>query len=352
MLTSLAPELIDSILSHLSGTPAVAECALVCRSWVPSARYHLLPSPQVLRLNPIRIPDFLRLFDSPVSTLSFLFFSELRLSSDQGWKPSQEKPERTCTAAGDFLARNLPLPPIKSLLLSYIDWKRLPQSALSSLHTSYRFVKELEFRYIVSITFPEFCGFITALTALEKLMVDGGVPFDSNTPTWPEFVTTSPVKITHPNLRELVFLNHTPPSMKQGFARAISYPSGIESLSFSEVVSGPQYQACIELLEIAGMSLRSFNFEILCYTVGPYSDISMGSFAELVMLPRNTNLEVIKVDNFLDETKVEQLLHGLRLNPKPALRRLKFGLKDGPDGWETWDWTLVDEALSMISLPL
>ncbi|KAG6831792.1 hypothetical protein H0H92_007469 [Tricholoma furcatifolium] len=357
MSFSLAPELIDAILSHLSDTPTIAECALVCRSWVPSARYHLLPSPQVLRLYPIRIRKFLRLIDSPVSTLSFLFFSELRISVDQGWKLSQGEPEKTCTDAGDFLARNLPLPPIKSLFLSYIDWKRLPPSALSSLHTSYRSVKELEVRFIASITFPEFCGFITALESLEKLTFHSGVPFDWDSPTWPGFVVTSLVKITHPNLCKLVFVDSTHPELKQCLSRGISYASGIDSLSFHENIplnhNNPQFQACGELLETAGTSLRSFKFNLFTYLMGPYHDTPHGSFADFIMLPRNTNVEVIKfVGHPLNETTVKLLLRGLRLSPKPYLHRLQFRLKDGEDGWEKWDWTLLDESFSMISKSL
>ncbi|KAG6831791.1 hypothetical protein H0H92_007468 [Tricholoma furcatifolium] len=351
---SLAPELVDSILSCLTGTSAIAKCALVCRSWVPHARYHLLPPPKVLRLHHKRIPGFLNLVDSPLSTLSFLFFTELRI--DQGGKWSEVEPEtRSRTAAGDFLARNLPLPSVQSLFLSFIDWKRLPQPALISLHTNYRFVKELKLRFIASITFPEFCGFLIALTSLEKITVDAGVPFEWDSP-WPDFVMTSGVKITHPNLCRLVFINPSLLSLKQCFARAISCQAGIDSLSFTESLSldhnGPQFQACGELLEAAGTSLRNFNFKVFSYTLGPYSDASEGSFADLVMLPRNTNLEEIEVGPSLTEVTLKLLLQGLKSSPKPALRRLKFGLRDGRDGWETWDWMPVDETLSLISMSL
>ena len=259
---SLLPEVINSILSHLCGTPSIAECALVCHSWLPSARYHLLPSPKVLHLDQIQIVGFLQLIDSPQSTLPMVSFSTLHLAQNRvimDWAnpiPLNGNAWRNHTAIRDFLSRDLPFPPITSLFLEWIDWRTLSTTALTSLHNSYKSVKELELSWIV-FTSSELCNLIAALTALEKLTVGEGVGFDSA--PW----TVDSVQLTHPNICKLAF-SYPPPSwMIQFFARAIVHTAGIVGVSIDLAVEfhndgkWQQFKACGELLEAAGTSLRA-----------------------------------------------------------------------------------------------
>ncbi|KAF8063568.1 hypothetical protein FPV67DRAFT_1507137 [Lyophyllum atratum] len=257
----LPPELIDTVLSHLCGTPTIAACALVCHSWLPSARYHLLPPPKVLQLDQTQIVEFLNLIDSPRSTLSMLSFSTLHLAQNTGVMdldnpiPPDGNAWRSHTAVRDFLVRDLTFPSITSLFLEWIDWRTLSPTALASLHNSYKSVKELELRCI-AFTFPELCNLIAAPTALETITVRESVPFRSA--PW----TVSSVQLRHPTLCKLAF-SYPPPSWTiRFFTRAIEYTVGIAEISIDLSMqfqgdTWQQFKACGELLEAAGTSLRA-----------------------------------------------------------------------------------------------
>ncbi|KAH0581531.1 hypothetical protein H2248_011240 [Termitomyces sp. 'cryptogamus'] len=171
VIVSLHPELIDSILSLLCGTPSITECALVCHSWLPSARRYLWAPHKVLYLNGIQIAEFIRLLDSPESTLSMILFNTLRLSQ---WRPrlsdivEWDDDLWRDTAVQNLLARNLSFTSVTSLTLEDVDCKTLSQSALSSLRNNYQSVKELELQYI-AFTLSELCSILTALPTLEKI---------------------------------------------------------------------------------------------------------------------------------------------------------------------------------------
>ncbi|KAF8063309.1 hypothetical protein FPV67DRAFT_1672341 [Lyophyllum atratum] len=346
----LPPELIDSVLSHLCGTPTIAACALVCHSWLPSARYHLLSPPKVLHLNQIQIAEFLHLIDSPRSTLSLLSFSTLHLEQNKVVWGNPINPNgkawRNDTAVCDFFVRNLTSPSITSLFLEWIDWRTLSPTALASLHNSYKSVKELELRCI-AFTFPEFCNLITALTALEKITAHEGVPFGFGSPP----LTVNSVQIRHPSLCKLAF-RHPPSWMIRFFTGAIEYTAGIVGISIDISLHAQddewqQFQACRELLGAAGTSLRALKL------IAPYHPLpgdDAVSFAELLAFPRNTNLQEIELLTF-DKITLRLFLQCLKLNVKPKLRQLKLGITD-TDNLVKWaeTWVLADEALSTMSL--
>ncbi|KDR81825.1 hypothetical protein GALMADRAFT_135220 [Galerina marginata CBS 339.88] len=349
MTDSLPPELIDSILSHLSGTPAIAECALVCHAWLPSARHHLLLPPKVLHLDQIQIAEFLHLIDSPRSTLSLVSFSTLHLAQNRvviDWANPAVPPDaeawRKHTAVQDFLARDSTFPPITSLFLEWIDWRTLSPTALTSLHSSYKSVKELELRWIV-FTKPELCDLIAGLTALEKITVGEGVPFDSA--SW----TADSVQMIHSSLCKLVFSYSPPLWIIQFFARAIRYTGGIVGVSIDISGHRQQSKACGELLEAAGTSLRALKVQALYYNI-PLSVDDAVALAELFAFPRNTGLREIELYG-IGEINLKLLLQGLKSNAKPNLRQLKLGLayRDDLQKW-TGNWVLADETLSTMLL--
>ncbi|KAF8063566.1 hypothetical protein FPV67DRAFT_1783028 [Lyophyllum atratum] len=346
MSDSLPPELIDSILSHLCGTPSIAECALVCHSWLPGARHHLLSPAKVLRLDQVEIVEFLHLIDSPRSTLSMLPFSTLHLTQNRAvidWAnpiPPDAYAWRKDTAIRDFLLRDLTFPSITSLFLEWLDWRTLSPMALASLHSNYKSLKELELRWI-AFTSSELCDLIAALTALEKITIGEGAPFDSG--PW----TVNSVQIRHPSLCKLAFSD--PPSwMIRFFTRAIGYTAGIVEISMDHFRSDilELFKACGELLEAAGTSLRALKLR----AAPPPGLFDAASLAELLAFPRNTNLQEIEL-NMVNEITLRLFLQGLKLNAKPNLRQLKLGLIDRND-LKKWaeNWVLADEALSTMSL--
>ena len=170
------------------------------------------------------------------------------------------------TAIRDFLIRDLPFPSITSLFLEWIDWRTLSPMALTSLHDSYKSVKELELRWI-AFTSSELCN----LLALEKLTVGEGAAFDSA--PW----TVDCVQLTHPNLCQLAFSYSPPSRMIQFFASAIGYTAGIVGvfidlpIRFNNDGEWQQFKSCEELLESAGTSLRALKLQQNSYQSLPLS---------------------------------------------------------------------------------
>ncbi|KAG5351016.1 hypothetical protein C0989_008307 [Termitomyces sp. Mn162] len=353
VVVSLHPELIDSILSLLCGTPSITECALVCHSWLPCARHYLWAPHKVLHLNRMQIAEFLRLLDSPESTLLMISFNTLSLSQ---WRPrhpdavySDDDPWRD-TAVQNLLARNLSFPSITSLILEQVDCRTLSQKALASLRNNYQSVKELELRCIAFIS-SELCGILSALPALEKITFSRGIACQS-VPS-----TVNSVQITHSRLSNLVFNTEIlPSSIIRFFARTIRYTTGIATVETKIPMprehKHDMFGACGELLETAGMSLRAFKFRPSYSIANDQNTGDAVSFTELIGFPRNPNLEEIEIGQpGFGEAAIISLIQGLKVNPKPALRRLKLGL-EMLSGWEKWTktWLLVDETLSRMSL--
>jgi len=197
--------------------------------------------------------------------------------------PPEGNAWRNHTAIRDFLVRDLTFPSITSLFLEWIDWRTLSPTALASLHSSYKFVKELELRWI-AFTLPEFCNLIAALTALEKITVGDGTPFYSA--PW----TVDSVQMTHPSLCKLAFSDYHPPWMVQFFARAIRYTAGIVGVSINLPVQfdgeWEQLKAYGELLEAAGTSLRALKLRAL-HPVFPLSGDDAGEVSLLGRMPVN-----------------------------------------------------------------
>ncbi|KAG6895779.1 hypothetical protein C0992_012654 [Termitomyces sp. T32_za158] len=203
--------------------------------------------------------------------------------------------------------------------MGWIDWRTLSPRAVTSLHSSFTSVKELELEWI-SFTLPEFFRLIDALTALEKITISSGVPFD--TPR----STIDTVQISHSRLRQLVFSDPQRGWMVDIFARAIRYTSGITSVSVKTYYNSEELKACGELLATAGKNLRGLKLRV-------YSASSPGAdsiFSQLLALPHNANLEEIHIEP-VDESTIVLLLQGLKMHAKPRLSRLKLGLNGAVD---------------------
>jgi hypothetical protein len=67
---SIPQELVDIIIDYLhSDQDALCTCALVCKNWIPSSRFHLSVKTGHFNLMPHSYVEFLRLLDAPSCTL-------------------------------------------------------------------------------------------------------------------------------------------------------------------------------------------------------------------------------------------------------------------------------------------
>ena len=60
---SIPNEIQDRILDFLHDSkPALKACALVCKAWLPTSRYHLTP---VIKLNSSTVDYIIKIFKNP-----------------------------------------------------------------------------------------------------------------------------------------------------------------------------------------------------------------------------------------------------------------------------------------------
>src|ERR1700722_987152 len=66
---SIPNEIQDRILDFLHDSkPALKACALVCKAWLPTSRYHLAPVIK-LWLNPFTVDSLIKIFKNPNCTI-------------------------------------------------------------------------------------------------------------------------------------------------------------------------------------------------------------------------------------------------------------------------------------------
>jgi hypothetical protein len=78
---SIPQEIIDQFIDHLyNDQEALKTCALVCRAWVSSSRYHLFGHVSIWVLEHVRFSDFIGHLDHPLCTFA-LSVRELTIST-------------------------------------------------------------------------------------------------------------------------------------------------------------------------------------------------------------------------------------------------------------------------------
>lgn len=147
----------------------------MCKAWLPTSRYHLIPA---ISLGPKNIKSFLRLLDSPHCTISRgihhisiqnesdaishrksresrIFTTDLNVSSAMG----------TLTCDEALLQRLCSFPSLTSLSFSWLRNGFTPATA-ETLICDFSRLTEIEFR---TCTFPSFDQFTSMICALQNL---------------------------------------------------------------------------------------------------------------------------------------------------------------------------------------
>ena len=152
-MTRLPPELTDHIIDFLhSNRQALATCAQVHRSWIPSSRLHLC---EVLNLTCRNISTFINLLYSNDSTIEKYAYT-LRISS---WKPYA----RLAPFSDRFLT-------LKSLVLSGKQPRIM--EADDALYLWLSRITSLDIRLFQIVRPNVFFRFIDAFSSLEVLYLD------------------------------------------------------------------------------------------------------------------------------------------------------------------------------------
>ncbi|EIW78455.1 hypothetical protein CONPUDRAFT_167459 [Coniophora puteana RWD-64-598 SS2] len=171
----IPPEMTDYIIDHLhDDTPALGACALVCRSWLPAARFHLFSSVSV---HPWKKDAFLALLasstqggpprlDSFASSVRHLYIREGRGAFE--WE------QKWLSTGLPGLCASLSLGALESLEIEQVTWEFLAAAARRALieHFAPR-VRRLKLRQFEFRTSADMVGFLSRFERLEELRLDG-----------------------------------------------------------------------------------------------------------------------------------------------------------------------------------
>ncbi|KAG6872579.1 hypothetical protein C0995_008646 [Termitomyces sp. Mi166 len=173
----LPSEVIHIIIERIANfdVPTLRACSLVCQSWLPISRWHLIPT---VSLGPKNIKSFLRLLESPYSTIS-QSIHHVSIQSDSNAishrKPRESRiyppdlvasPDGSPLTCDETLLRRLTLfPALTSISFSWLrEGLALPTSNV--LIEGFPGLTKIEFR---TCTFPSFEEFTHVICALQNL---------------------------------------------------------------------------------------------------------------------------------------------------------------------------------------
>ncbi|KAF8067770.1 hypothetical protein FPV67DRAFT_1669653 [Lyophyllum atratum] len=171
-------EVFDIIIEKIArfDVPTLRVCSLVCKAWIPVSRYHLIPA---VSLGPKNVKSFLRLLNSPHSTISrgihhVSIQSESDAISHRKSRESRIFPAGMDIGAGGattfscdetLLRRLTPFPLLTSLSFSWLRNGFTPSTTTALIH-GFPGLTDLEFR---TCTFPSFDKFTSMICALQNL---------------------------------------------------------------------------------------------------------------------------------------------------------------------------------------
>ncbi|TDL19489.1 hypothetical protein BD410DRAFT_900190 [Rickenella mellea] len=157
----MLPELADVIIDYLhDDRPALCSCGLVCRSWLPTSRFHLFSTVQLCHID---IGTGLPLICSPGSTIP-PYVRHLELEEGRRDNPRWVKKALLSKSLPKFCA-------LESLVLAHIDWADLMSvpSPRDRLICFSRCLNHLALEYVEFETMNQVLDLFSAAPSLEKL---------------------------------------------------------------------------------------------------------------------------------------------------------------------------------------
>lgn len=156
------PEIVDQILDHLhADRTALETCALVCKDWLPTSRFHIFRS---LRLHSNNIDAFFAITSSPNCTL-LGHVQHLELIEGRGRFAYEKK----------WLNRGLPFlkafypESVKSLMIEELDWDGLSMESREVLLSTFSKLQTLSIYYSRFATFGQLANLLCKSPKLAEL---------------------------------------------------------------------------------------------------------------------------------------------------------------------------------------
>ena len=234
----LPAELTDRVIDHLhTDKLALANCSLVCRTWLPASRYHFFQTN--IRLTDRNIHSFVELLNSPTSTF---FEHELNVEI---FPERFDKPQGV-NCIFDTILHHLFRLKIKSLRLVCVRWD-IEDEILEEVFKYFATISSLDLLDVKFSVRDQFIKFITSFLSLETWSLRsinfGTDDFTQITSfTLPSLLRTVDLTLRYPDPSIIWFLS------------AVRFPP-LECLYLSNIVRG-DVGAILAVLQSLGPSLH------------------------------------------------------------------------------------------------
>lgn len=166
-------EISDAIIDHLhADTPTLKLCALVCKRWLPSSRFHLF---RAIALHPYNYHKFFAAMESSEGTLA-LYIRHLTLSEGTaGLIAGREWVEEP-----GVLSRLAKLPEVRTLRIEGMSWDELKDESRKHFAGGFPKLADLMVRFTCFSSFKQLLEIICGHQHLTKLGLErvwcGGSP--------------------------------------------------------------------------------------------------------------------------------------------------------------------------------
>ncbi|KAF9264489.1 hypothetical protein L218DRAFT_223845 [Marasmius fiardii PR-910] len=278
--TPLPIELIHLIIRFLSDCkPALASCALVCRSWVPISRSILLNHIDISTT----VEPFLKLLENPLQTVSIAHVESLTVSHSR-YAPTLFNRLLTWRSSDGHRTLSSILPYLKCLTLNRVGWWTLSGEAKENLLKEFLTIKHIKLTMTAFDTYDDFLPLINSFPLLEELDLDTVRPalhWEPSVPLDPESVSLPPNlhRISLKQIDDWQMIDFLAPCPKLEVLNC-------RFLNF-DTVSPECTSAICRMLRSSGESLLWFGFEIEGYQHRPMDNSRDGTTLDL---SKNSNL--------------------------------------------------------------
>ncbi|KAJ7164185.1 hypothetical protein C8R46DRAFT_309300 [Mycena filopes] len=325
----LPPELVDRLIDYLhDDIHALANCALVSRTWAPASRYHVFGHVVLLDKS---WTEYLRLLTSPFATFTPHSTHTLTFATAFGSRT-------TLASLLDDIVPKLPqFSAVTSLCLGILNWSEMSTPTVISLAALFVSITALDIRHVQVDDVHELAGVISLFPHLEKMSVAPfflGDPADIHVAPFPDL----PRGLVHVALTWF-----GPSGTRDMLAEAFPWlegtsaqPSPVQSLTLS-LVDTSTLPALGRLLRVLGPQLQA-----LAIAFTSLASVTADDIDNHIDLSENPNLRDLTV-----HVSPSERTWGLLSAVRAPIRTLTIHLSLYSDTTlDDLDWTILTTTLS------
>ncbi|TDL19486.1 hypothetical protein BD410DRAFT_792102 [Rickenella mellea] len=274
----ITPELTDVIIDYLhDDRRALGTCGLVCRSWLPSSRFHLFSTVQIYFFD---VDTALPIICSPTSTIP-PYVRHLELEDAGLEVGGYSYPQ--------WLNEGLLKLPIfgalESLSLAHVAWGSLTVETRSSLLNMTRGLKRLELEYMQFGTVEQALDFFSSAPSLESLSLGSIQCHAENAP---------PTKTNKLRLKQVTFGGDSYTLPLIDWLCSQPAPS-VETLNLT-LVTMMQIPYISRYLKVLGPTLQHLG--VSCANLDNHGEVQV-AFCKEIDLAHNPSLRTITFDGLV-----------------------------------------------------